>query len=159
MKNWFTDMRSQFRTWRRKSRYHWTARNARARARLEKWMEHLLAGSPFMLVSTTAAIRKNYERQIDILKDDNAAERQRLADIIGRSMMVSGFRDKGRTYRLVLEFSDEFILRGLSPGDTAMVEYLSHRMGRELERQLRTINFAALPDEDEYLQRRQSWRN
>jgi hypothetical protein len=157
MKNWL------WRRWGelRQAANRWRARRSRAQFVFVNWLEGVLSYTPFMLVRTVADIRKNYERELVSTREDNAAERKRLDEIIGRFMHVSAFTVEGRTYRLVLEFSDELVRRGLTPGDTLMVEYLARRMGHELERQLRAINFAALPDENEYheLRRRsQGWR-
>ncbi|MBI2007812.1 hypothetical protein HYS85_01055 [Candidatus Saccharibacteria bacterium] len=94
--------------------------------------------------------------QIHSLEKENEEERERLDEFIRKFMTIGDYRTKDHTYRLILEFTDEYVRYGLVQGDTMAVEYLARRMGYELTRQLMAINFAGLPNEEEYYRARDS---
>ena len=104
--------------------------------------------SPWIQRRKHEALQALHSRMVELLREENEAERVRLQDLIAKLIRVKAWRDQpSNTFRCEVSFSDEFVYQCFVHGeDQAHIEYVAKMLARQVERELRTINFARFRD-------------
>ena len=107
--------------------------------------------------------RKKYESETKILRQtiahnhrlhDDAEDKlsKELDSLLPRLFKcVASNNREFKTFRLLVEFHDDFIREGFIHGNSQeSIRYLATRLSRQIERELLTINFARFREEGTY---------